>query len=77
MDALNGISTYRENTTGEKGYVIPSNDIVGLTSQVWYAETGITTVTVSDAHGLLPGNSIENLFDSGLFPQPEIMLLMT
>ena len=66
LDAPAGISTYRENTTGEKGYVIPSNDIVGLTSAyMTNAETGITTVTVSDAHGLLPGNSIKILFDSG------------
>ena len=66
LDAPAGISTYRENTTGEKGYVIPSNDIVGLTSAyMTNAETGITTVTVSSAHGLLPGNSIKILFDNG------------
>jgi len=75
LDAPTGISTYRENTTGEKGYVIPSNDIVGLTSAyMTNAETGITTVTVSSAHGLLPGNSIKILFDSGSLPSGDYVV---
>tara|TARA_B100000073_G_scaffold145440_1_gene119753 strand:- start:3145 stop:10818 length:7674 start_codon:yes stop_codon:yes gene_type:complete len=60
LEAPLGISTFALNTTGERGYLIPSNDVVGFTSAfLTDPTTGITTVTTSSSHGLLPGNAIK------------------
>tara|TARA_B100000003_G_scaffold95546_1_gene85739 strand:+ start:10405 stop:18078 length:7674 start_codon:yes stop_codon:yes gene_type:complete len=60
LDAPLGISTFVLNTNGERGYIIPSNNVVGFSSAYMTDPvTGITTVTTASAHGLLPGNAIK------------------
>ena len=60
LDAPLGITTFALNTNGERGYIIPSNDVVGFSSAYMGDPTsGITTVTTDSAHGLLPGNAIK------------------
>lgn len=60
LDAPLGVSTFTLNTNGEKGYILASNDVIGFSSAYMVdGFTGITTVTTSSSHGLLPGNSIK------------------
>ena len=59
LEAPLGISTFSLNTNGERGFILASNDVIGFSSAYMTdAVSGITTVTTSTAHGLLPGNAI-------------------
>jgi len=61
-----GVSTFIPNTTGERPFALNSSNRITVSNIVLSdPETGITTVTTTSAHGLLPGNKIK-IFNTGV-----------
>jgi len=60
LNAPLGISTYEPNTNGERPFIIPSGESVGISSALLTnISSGIATFITTSAHGLFAGNKIK------------------